>query len=405
MASFGLTPQKINYGGGRSLAITNNGARAQGLGNVAFSGQTAGTQYLDRNNLGGIKSGVAGGIGGAAGAAGGSGVLGGYGASRGIGANLQADLDRANAANEARYQEALGLNQSGGAAQQANLKQGYSDLYAYGDANKAEQMGLVSQIGGAARVREQQATARQLGSSSQSLTGRGLGNSTVVDSVNRGIADDSALRNRELDEADAGRKLGVSQHNGDQGFNARQRYADSSTGLMGDLQSQRLGIIGSKVDQGPNIGAYQQALGQQGAFGGANAYRPNSPVSSGQESQQRYADQVQQAQGGRSQTQSSPGFQQSLINQRNQEQAGRLRQQQLGQGIKAGPGTVGDLSGLMGGYGTAEQPQVMMGADGIQYQMVNGQWRQVSSTGEYGNAVDQPPSQQELEDQYYYDNW
>ena len=392
MASFGLTPQTINYGNGRSASITNNGIQANGFGGrVGFSGSTAGTQYFDRGNLGGVRSGGMGGGGSYGG--GGTGIANGRGASHGIGAGLQNDLNSANAANEARYQEALGINASGGAAQQANLKSGYADLYAYGDANKTEALGLVSQIGGAARQREAQQTARQSGSANQSLIGRGLGNSTVMDSVQRGIQDDSALRNRELDEASYGRQAGVIQHAGDQGYASRQRYADSSTGLMGDLQSQRLGIIGSKTDQGPNVGAYTQALGQPGAFGGGNAYRPNSPYSSGRESQQRYADQVSQS------LNRGPAVQQQ------QQTRSNIADRKIDNG-SAIPG-VGGMMGAVNRFGNGRsngRPIQYTDASGNHLTYSNGQFQQMNPDTLSWENTQNPglaPSQQE-EDNYYY---
>lgn len=135
------------------------------------------------------------------------GMMGGGGGG-GAGINLQSIADKltgqfaqANQANEARYNKLLGLAQQYGQTQ---------------------------------RRQNQQLTQQQQASAQQSLTNRGLGNSTIVDSVQQGVARAGQDRQMDID----------------------QRVAE-----------QQSGIIERRTDQGPDLSMYLQLLTRLGALG------------------------------------------------------------------------------------------------------------------------------------------
>lgn len=114
---------------------------------------------------------------------------------------MEAQQQAANAANEKRYNELLALADRYGAGQ----RQASMDL-----------------------TQQQQAMA------GSSLTSRGLGNSTIVDSVRQGIA----------------------------------RQGQRSLADIEDrVAQQKMGIIERKTEKGPDLGLYAQLLMQKGALG------------------------------------------------------------------------------------------------------------------------------------------
>lgn len=119
-----------------------------------------------------------------------------------IGGQLKSQQDAANAANEARYQKLLGLSEQFGMTQRRN---------------------------------NNELTQRELASGQSSLISRGLGNSTVVDSVRQGI-----LRQGQ------DRKMDINQK-------------------VAEIQ---MGPIERRTDQQPNLGMYASLLGQPGALQG-----------------------------------------------------------------------------------------------------------------------------------------
>ena len=118
---------------------------------------------------------------------------------------LQKQLAAANAANESRYSQLLAL---------------------------ADQQGQ-SQMQASQRLRTQ-----ELGNATASLTNRGLGNSTIVDTTRRGIVNDAAVRNQ---------------------------------GIANSVAANKAGIIERRTDQAPDLGMYAQLLAQPGGAGMAEA--------------------------------------------------------------------------------------------------------------------------------------
>lgn len=155
--------------------------------------------------------------GGGGGGEGGGGGGPGGGDTRGmfdLGQQFKASQDAANAANEARYQKLLGLAQQFGAAQ---------------------------------RARNAQLVTQQQGQAQQSLMSRGLGNSTVVDSVRTQIGDQGAMRDLAIDEAANQQMMGVIERRTDQqpnlgmmaGLATQPGSMDLLSGMFGGRRPQR----------------------------------------------------------------------------------------------------------------------------------------------------------------------
>lgn len=303
-----MTPrQQASYAGrgGPTTIINGNSVSSFGFGQNNVRGSTSGVTnpFLTGTNQGGSYAGLRGTLdagGGYSGNSGsGSGNIGNAGqtltrlGNDANNANLNTQAELLNNSNELRTRQ-LDQLKSGYSDLLSKSGSGYADLYNLSDQNKAEQLAAVAKIGGPAREREAQQTARQTATANQQLIGRGLGNSTVVQSVDRGIADDSALRNRELDSADAARQLGVYQNTNGQRIQLGQQGLQSQLGLgqsgltaqndlYGGAVTERLGIIGARKDVGPNLGQYSQLASQPGAQGGGydGRYSPTASTQSG----------------------------------------------------------------------------------------------------------------------------
>jgi hypothetical protein len=97
---------------------------------------------------------------------------------------LQGAQDAANTANEKRYQETLGQFDTLGQAGMTRIGQA-----------------------------EQQAQAK----STQDLTNRGLGNTTITSAASRGVSNDAELQRQQLQEGVAAQKAGVMERKTEQG--------------------------------------------------------------------------------------------------------------------------------------------------------------------------------------------
>lgn len=156
---------------------------------------------------------------------------------------LKALEDAANKANEDRYRQLL----QGADASKADLLTALST-------QGQRLLGLPGQTSDAKYQREQRLTNAQLGQVQQSATTRGIGNTTVVDSLRRGVLDDSQLRKHEIDDSRLGQQLGVGQW-----------YTNQLMDTLGRANSQKLGIMENRTDQQPNLGMYYNLLTQPGA--------------------------------------------------------------------------------------------------------------------------------------------
>ncbi|HYE20084.1 MAG TPA: hypothetical protein VEA69_16670 [Tepidisphaeraceae bacterium] len=261
-------------------------------GSQGNGGGAAGSTYGGGNT--GVR-GVRGGVG--------YGGVGGRGASGAIGTTLQADQNAANDQTIKQWQEALDTNASGQKAQQEGLESAYGGVYnTLGGltdtigATKGEAMGfldgvygkqgeLTEGLGKTAHERENRRHTAARGGIGTSLAGRGLYNSTVLDSLTRGADVDSAFVHNAIDEDAARLKLGLMSNYATQGTGiitgagqqlvgagqamagAQQDFARQQQQAQQYGQGQRIDLLGSRINEGPNAGAYNNLLSQPGALG------------------------------------------------------------------------------------------------------------------------------------------
>jgi hypothetical protein len=157
------------------------------------------------------------------------------------------------------YQQAV---QQQTAAQQA-IQAGYANLY-------NQVLNKVEGIGNDRRNQINSAAAKQLASGSQQLIDRGLGNTTIQSSLDRGVESD---RNRNLTQLsdDQAKMIGdyMSQL-GLAGLGAQQRGLEGTTAML----MNQLGFMGSVQANYPNAGLYaslaMQGGNQNKGYGGGS---------------------------------------------------------------------------------------------------------------------------------------
>lgn len=149
----------------------------------------------------------------------------------------------------AGYQQTLASQTS---AQQA-IQAGYTNLYNDVQAKiQSQGQTRATDIGNSAAMR--------IGEQTQGLINRGLGNTTVQDSVVRGINDD---RDRQLtanSEAVSGLQANYAQSLGLAGLNSRSQQLQDQAGLV----ARQLGWMDSVSSPYPNAGMYGQLASQYG---------------------------------------------------------------------------------------------------------------------------------------------
>lgn len=109
----------------------------------------------------------------------------------------------------------------------------------------ADVLAQVQNVGDVARQRAQQDALRLQGRSEQDLIDRGLGNTTIRSSVQRGIASDAELNQQQIDEQQALLRSGV-----------MERGAQSNIQTTGMLAN----MIEGRNDVAPDLGLYSQLL-------------------------------------------------------------------------------------------------------------------------------------------------
>lgn len=159
---------------------------------------------------------------------------------------LQYQQDQAQLANEQRYQELLQMTNSQAAGTTSALNTNLAQLEGLSGA------GLSSALG-----REQLLAQNQAGAATQNAVGRGLGNTTILDSMQRGVTNDSALRTQGLYDS-ANQQL----------YGTLSNYGNQQQNLMNTLFNQRANIIQNRTDTGPDMTAFAYLLAQAGANGG-----------------------------------------------------------------------------------------------------------------------------------------
>lgn len=175
--------------------------------------------------------------------------------------SYQAALDQ----NKALYSNILGGYQQTMANQvgaQANIAGGYGQLY-----NNV--LGGISNIGASQGQAIEDVYAQQKGQAQQSLTSRGLGNTTVSDSVQRGLG---------LDKSKAQIALANQMAQTTAGYQSQLGLAGLGYGNMANMQNtgqanQQLGWMNSVQAQYPNAQSYNQLAQMSGQAQQANADR------------------------------------------------------------------------------------------------------------------------------------
>lgn len=148
------------------------------------------------------------------------------------------------------------------------------------NAQDQRQQSILGGFSDAERQREERSRQQQLAQVQQDMLSRGIASTTVDQALNRGINDDSALRQsaitdrflgRSLGVADAyaGRGLGVLANQGQQQFAAGQGYAGAGGAALGDYNQASLGLgqsgVNAQYGAMANAGSNQLNLGAQGA--------------------------------------------------------------------------------------------------------------------------------------------
>ncbi len=147
--------------------------------------------------------------------------------------------DKANAANESRYQDIL--DQLG--LTQGQVGETYDEVFA-----------LLATMGDAERQRIGSQASRAGAQTTQSLISRGLGSTTIQDAMQRRIDEEENRSNLALEEAISGQKAGALM--GRAGSEER----------MGSLIAS---MMEARTDQGPDLGLLMQLMGGAGAGQGA----------------------------------------------------------------------------------------------------------------------------------------
>ena len=147
----------------------------------------------------------------------------------------------ANAANEARYTQLIAALQ---------------DLMGRSAGTYDDILKNIESTGGVARQRVERDTAKMIGRSEQDLISRGLGNTTIRSSVQRGIRSDAEFANQAIDEQLTTQRANALQ----------SRIGDDirTTGMFADAIERR-------NDIGPDLGQYAALLSQAAAAGAGGA--------------------------------------------------------------------------------------------------------------------------------------
>lgn len=232
---------------------------------------------------GGVPGGVASGAFNAGGSAtptpGPNGSIGGalnFGSAAGVGDMFNGTLGGLQSGYTAAYQNALQANQTNYNNILAGYQQTYGNQVTAQDAIKSGYTGLYNTVlGGIQGVEASQKQAIQdyykqaQGASTQGLIDRGLANTTVQDSLSRGLNLDENKANVALANQFAQLQAGYQSNLGLAGLNYQNQASQQNTAL----NAQQLQWMNSVNAPYPNAGAYGQLAQQYGATQAANADR------------------------------------------------------------------------------------------------------------------------------------
>lgn len=167
------------------------------------------------------------------------GTSGGYSISA-IMKKLQDEQDKANAANQQRATEGMG---------------DINSAYGKGSTNYANATADIANMGQAEGDRIDRNTQKSLGSSQQSAVSRGIGNTTITDSLARGITDDAELQHEGVNE-----QVGRLQS----GLQTQQ------AGFENQYGQEQAGFLERQNDNGPDSGLYSSLI-RAASSGGSKA--------------------------------------------------------------------------------------------------------------------------------------
>ncbi len=156
------------------------------------------------------------------------------------------------------YQDTL----AGTTAANDAIGSGYTDLY-----NNV--LSSINGVGDTAKADIRDRFARESSNQAQGLINRGLGNTTVANSVQRGVALDEGRAQGALGEQLAQLRAGYQSQLGQAGLNQRQRATDQQAGIAGD-QLRWLNTINAPY---PDARMYSQLAQQYGQAAGGDAAR------------------------------------------------------------------------------------------------------------------------------------
>lgn len=183
----------------------------------------------------------------------------------GIANQYQQGYGNALEQNKAMYGDIMAGYQQTSANQvnaQNALAGGYTSLY-----NNV--LGGIQGIGASQQQAIQDTYAQQRGSADQSLISRGLGNTTVRDSVQRGLTLDEGKANIALANQIAALNAGYQSNLGLAGLNYGNQAAAQNTGQA----NSQLGFMNSITAKYPDAGQYNSLFSQQGQWQQAQADR------------------------------------------------------------------------------------------------------------------------------------
>ncbi len=132
-------------------------------------------------------------------------------------------------------------------------------------------MSQFENLGNAGRARIEQQTAQRQAAATQNLTSRGLGNTTITSSVERGIASDAETSRQQLEEGIAVQKAGLLERRSDVGPDLSQFASLLQAAGQGSPSRQ----VSTRI--GPNLAAGRDVFGTP--LSGSSGERANRAAS------------------------------------------------------------------------------------------------------------------------------
>lgn len=189
-------------------------------------------------------------------------------------ASLQGAQNQANAANAQRYTQGLGVLSNTATTANNQTAQGYNNIQQGGSQAQAAIQQAINNsntFGQTALTQVQQQLQNAQGSSLQSAVGRGLGNTTITDSLAAQNQRTANLATENIQEQQANRLSALN-------LNQANQYASTGSQLAGQSNQQAsttsrggtdvAGFISGANNNAPNVGQYAQLMQ---AAGSANA--------------------------------------------------------------------------------------------------------------------------------------